>query len=57
MLEIHDSSPVVRFVLLELAGCASSHLRKIVVSIHGQIEAKVENQYTAVMENQETHAF
>jgi len=38
MLEVENSSPVVRFVFNESAGCAGRYSRKVIVEIHGDIE-------------------
>jgi len=38
MLEVKNSSPVVRFVFDESAGRTGRYSRKVVVEIHGDIE-------------------
>lgn len=43
MLKVHDGGPVVRLVLLELAGRASGKLGQVVVGVHGDVEGVTTN--------------
>jgi len=38
MLEVENSSPIVRFIFDESAGRTGRYSRKVVVEIHGDIE-------------------
>lgn len=61
VLEVEDSRPIVRFVLLKSASCTGRYPRKIVIGIHRDIEP--ENGHVAslieilVEDEKMTHAF
>jgi hypothetical protein len=48
VLEVHDGGPVVRLVLLELAGRASSGLGEVGVGVHGDVESITTNDLVDV---------